>query len=103
MSLPKEAPNPERRSNAALLCLFIGFGLMGVSWLLGVGGVLTLALAGEEDLAAAAGGMAGLILLPLAAVLGFLFSVVGGVWLVLQVIADQAGAHQKDRYRDVER
>ncbi|MFZ4121035.1 MAG: hypothetical protein ACOYKM_05160 [Caulobacterales bacterium] len=103
MSQPKEAPNPERRSNAALMCLFIGLAMMGVAWLLGVGGVLTLALAGEGDLAAAAGGTAGLILLPLAAVLGFLFAVVGSVWLAIQVIADQTGAHHKDPYRDVER
>lgn len=103
MSQPKEPPNPERRSDAALLCLFIGFGLMGLAWLLGVGSVLAMAMSGETDIAVEAGGMAALILLPLTAVLGFVFALAGSIWLVIRVIADQTGAHHKDRYRDVER
>jgi hypothetical protein len=95
--------NPERRSDAALLCLCIGFGLMGFAWLLGVGGVLTTAFSGGWG-PAAASGLTAIILLPLMLACGALFAVVGGVWIVLHVLVDRGREHGGDRYsRDVER
>ena len=50
MSQP-EPPNPESRSNNAILCVGIGGGLLVLSWLLGIGGVLTTAVAGGDPAA----------------------------------------------------
>jgi hypothetical protein len=100
---PPEAPNPERRSDAALLCLCIGLGLMILSWFLGFGGVLAAALSGGSP-AAIAGGIGAFVGLVLAAVSGMLLSLVGVVWLIVRVIADQREDHAKERYsREVER
>lgn len=101
MSLP-EAPNPERRSNNALLCFCIGAGLTGLSYLLGVGTVIGVALGGGDP-ASLAGGFIAALALGLAAVCGFLLMFVGGVWMIVRVIADQRGDDAERRYRDVER
>ncbi|MDX2237853.1 MAG: hypothetical protein NW203_09855 [Hyphomonadaceae bacterium] len=105
MSQPEgsQTPNPERRSDAAILCLLIGAAMIGLAWLLGVGGVMALALSGGVD-GAAAGGLASLIILPLTAVAGFILCVIGGVWLFVQVVADSREHAGRERYgRDVER
>ncbi len=34
---------------------------------------------------------------------GFLLMLIGGIWMIGQVIADQSGGAEEKRYRDVER
>ncbi|MGE0829061.1 MAG: hypothetical protein AB7O04_06895 [Hyphomonadaceae bacterium] len=106
MSAPEhanETPNPERRSNAALLCFCIGVGLGGLAWVLGVGGLIAAALAGGSP-AAVVGGLFAAIALVLMGVAGGVLTLVGAIWLIIQVIADQRGADAKERYsREVER
>ncbi|MBI1250656.1 MAG: hypothetical protein GC189_04205 [Alphaproteobacteria bacterium] len=98
-----QRPNPERRSDAAILCFLIGAGLIGAAWLLGLGGVLAMALSGGAE-GAIAGGLASLILLPLTAAVGLLLLVIGGIWIVVRVIADSREHDAQERYsRDVER
>jgi membrane protein implicated in regulation of membrane protease activity len=100
MVQPK-APNPERRSNSALLCLCIGMGLVCLAWFLGVGGMIGMAFEGG---APAAGGLIALILLPLTGIVGAIMASFGAVWLIVRVIADQRQDHAKERYsREVER
>jgi hypothetical protein len=95
-----ETPNPEHKSNNAILCFSIGAGLLGLSWLLGFGSTLALALSGGA-LPAVAGGVGAMIAVVLAGVSGFILMAVGGVWMMVRVIADQRAS---DRYsRDVER
>lgn len=102
MSQP-EAPNPERRSDAALLCLMMGLGLLGLSWFLGFGAALAFAFSGGSP-GAFAGGLGALVGLFLAFGSGVVLSLIGGVWLIARVIADQREEHDKERYsRDVER
>lgn len=97
-----ERPNPERRSDSALLCFSIGVALVVLAWFLGVGGVLTAVLSGGAP-AAVAGGLAALILLPLTAIAGLVMALIGMIWLVFRVIVDQREAHANERYHDVER
>jgi hypothetical protein len=96
---PPEPPNPERKSNNAMLCLCVGLGLLVLTWLLGVGTAFTAALSG--GLAGAVVGVAGGIVLMLAAGAGVVLMFVGVIWTAVRVIADQRGA--PDRYRDVQR
>jgi hypothetical protein len=42
----------------------------------------------------------GLVLMGVA---GFVMMAIGGVWMVLRVVADQTGDASEKRYRDVER
>ncbi len=102
MALKGTARNPERRSDAALLCLCIGVGLIVLAWILGLGGLVAAAVAGQAP-ALAAGGIAALILLPLTVLSGLILALVGGIWLVVRVIADQSEAGARERYDDVER
>ncbi len=95
MSQPEEGQNPERRSTAALICLCVGGGLVWLAGFLGFGATLSAALQ-----ASAPGAAVGLLLgagiaAAGAGVLGFLLALVGGIWLVVQVIVDQTG---KDQY-----
>ena len=99
---PPETANPEARSNNALLCIGIGAGLIVLSWLLGIGGVLATVAAGGDP-TVAAGGIGMLIALPLAALSGFLLVIVGGVWMFARVVADQRNEASEKRYRDVQR
>lgn len=100
---PPEKPNPERRSDAALLCLCIGLGLMALAWVLGVGGVMATVLSGGSP-AAVAGGLGAFIGLLLASIAGMVLTLIGGIWIAIQVIADQTSEHSKERYsREVER
>jgi hypothetical protein len=96
---PAEGPNPERRSNNALLCFCIGAGLAGLAYLLGVGAVVAAAL-GAGDPAAVAGSVVAAIGLTLAALSGFVLMAIGAIWMLARVIADQSGDKS---YRDVER
>ena len=103
MPNPANMPNPERRSDAALLCLCIGLGLLVLAWFLGFGGVLATALSGGAP-AGVAGGLGAFVALMLTAVSGALLSLVGVVWVLVRVIADQREEHTKERYsREVER
>ncbi len=103
-----ETPNPERRSNSALLCLCLGMALVGLAWFLGVGGMIGLAFSGG---APAAGGIIALILVPLTGIVGAIMASFGAimasfgaVWLIIRVIADQRQDHARERYsREVER
>lgn len=97
-----DAPNPERRSNNALLCFCIGAGLAGLAYILGVGAVVGAAF-GAGDPAIIAGSLGAAVALTLAALSGIALMVVGGIWMVLRVIADQRGDVSEKRYRDVER
>ena len=99
---PPELPNPERRSDAALLCLGLGALLVGLSWLMGVGGVLAAALSRGAG-AGVAGGVAAMIALPILAFCGGVLMIVGAIWIIARVIADQRADHAKDRYKDVQR
>jgi hypothetical protein len=96
-----ETPNPERRSNAAMWCLSIGVALMVVSWFLGVGGVISAAASGGDPWVLG-GGVFALALMALCLVGGGVLSLVGIVWIFVQVIADARG-EDKDRYKNVER
>ena len=95
-------PNPEQRSNGALLCFAIGAGLVVLSWFLGIGGVLTTALSGGDP-AAVAGGIGMLIALPLTAVAGIILALVGGFWMMARVVADSRDGSEEKRYRDIQR
>ena len=97
-----EPPNPEQRSNGALLCLSIGAGLVVLSWFLGIGGVLTTAFGGGDP-AAMAGGIGMLIALPLTALAGIILAVIGGVWMLARVVADSRDDGEEKRYRDIQR
>ena len=98
-----EKPNPERRSDSAVLCFSIGLGLIALSWFLGFGGALGMIFSGGWT-PAVAGGLTAFILVPVTGLLGALFVVVGLAWMVVRVIVDQRRDHATDRYsRDVER
>jgi hypothetical protein len=99
---PPEPPNPERRSNNAILCFSIGAGLAILAYVLGVGAVIGAALSGGDP-AAVVGGALAAIGLALAGVSGFIMMLVGGIWMLVQVIADQTSDASEKRYRNIER
>jgi hypothetical protein len=88
-STPQD-PSPERRSDSALLCFCIGIGLLGLTWLMGLGGVIALALAGNGA-ALIAGGMMTFLLIPLVAASGAILALIGGIWMIVRVVADSGG------------
>jgi len=96
-----EPPNPERRSNNAMLCLGMGLGLLLLSWFLGVGAAFTAAFSG--GLAGVAMGVIGGVALMLAACSGIVLMFVGVVWIVIRVISDQTTDESRQRYKDVQR
>jgi hypothetical protein len=97
-----EGPNPERRSTNAILCFCIGAALAGVAWFFGVGTVIGAALSGGNP-AVVVGGVIMAIGLVLAGIAGGVMMLIGTIWMVIQVIADQTGEKSEKRYRDVER
>ncbi|MGE0740006.1 MAG: hypothetical protein AB7O98_01595 [Hyphomonadaceae bacterium] len=101
MSQP-EGRNPEHRSSNAMLCFCLGAGLATLAYVLGVGAVLATAFSGGDP-AIVVGSIFGAIGLVLLGFGGFVLMLVGGVWMVLRVIADQRGDAAEKRYRDVER
>ncbi|MEZ5996548.1 MAG: hypothetical protein R3C25_12445 [Hyphomonadaceae bacterium] len=99
---PSEGPNPERRSNNAILCFCIGVGAIALAQFLGMSAVIGAAIAGTDP-AVAIGSVAAVIGVALLGVAGFVLAAIGGVWMLVQVIADQRGEPGEQRYRDIER
>lgn len=98
-----DGKNPEHRSNNAILCFCLGAALCAGAYFLGVGAVMAAAFTGGGDPAIAAGGVFAAIGLVLMGVSGFVLMAVGGIWMLLRVIADQSGDANEKRYRNVER
>jgi hypothetical protein len=94
--------NPERRSTGAVICFCAGALMAGAAWLFGVGAVIGAAFSGGDP-ALVVGSIVAAIGLSLLAGFGFLLMLIGGVWMLIQVIADQSGDAEEKRYRDVER
>lgn len=92
--------NPEQRSNGAIWLIVLGLGLGAIAYALGVGAMLTAWLTGGDPVGIAGSiGMA--VAMPITFVVGVILSLIGGIWLVIQVIAD---GRAPDKYsRDVER
>jgi hypothetical protein len=101
MSQP-EAPNPEHRSNNAMLCFCIGAGMCVAAYFLGIGAVIATAATGGNPVAVV-GSLFALISLGLLGASGFILMLVGGIWMIARVIADQAGDSDEKRYRNIER
>jgi hypothetical protein len=101
MSQP-EGLNPERRSNGAMICFCAGIGLGILAWFLGIGPVMGAALSGNDP-AFVVGGIFAAIALGLLGFSAFVLMLIGGVWMIVQVIADQRGEASEKRYRNVER
>lgn len=99
---PSNPPNPEHRSSNALWCFCLGAGLCIAAYFLGIGAVMAAAFSGGDP-AVVIGSMFGVIGIVLLGVSGFVLALVGGVWMVLRVIADQTGDASEKRYRDVNR
>ena len=76
--------------------------MAGAAWLFGVGAVIGAAFSGGDP-AVVVGSIVAAIGLSLLAGFGFLLMLIGGVWMLIQVIADQSGDAEGKRYRDVER
>ena len=79
-----------------------GLGLCALAYFLGVGAILGAAFTGGDP-AIVAGGLLAAIGLGLSLVVGFVLMIIGGIWMIGQVIADQSGGAEEKRYRDVER
>jgi hypothetical protein len=99
---PPEGRNPEHRSSNAMLCFCIGAGLCTLAYFLGVGAVIGAALSGGDP-AIVVGGLFAAIGLGLAAASGVVLMLIGGIWMIVQVIADQSSDATEKRYRDIER
>lgn len=83
-----------------MLLFCAGIGLCVLAYFLGIGAVVGVAMSGGDP-AVAVGSMFGVIGVVLMGIVGALLALVGGVWMVVRVIADQTG--EDARYRDVER
>ena len=79
-----------------------GAGLCTLAYFLGVGTVIGAALSGGDP-ALVVGSVVAAIGLALSVVVGIVLMIIGGVWMIGQVIADQSGGAEEKRYRDVER
>jgi hypothetical protein len=97
-----EGRNPEHRSSSAMLVFCTGAGLCALAYFLGIGAVIGAALTGGNP-ALVVGGLFAAIGLVLGTIGGLLLMLIGGVWMIGQVIADQSGGAEEKRYRDVER
>ncbi len=102
MAPPEPKRNPERRTTNAILLFCIGAGLAFLAWFLGVGTVIGAALTGGDP-AVVVGGAIAAIALVIAGAVGGLLMLIGTIWMLIQVIADQTGESSEKRYRDVER
>jgi hypothetical protein len=101
MSQP-EGPNLEHRSNNAMLCFCIGAGMCIVAYFLGIGAVIATAASGGNPVAVV-GSLFAAISLALLGVSGIVLALIGGIWMIARVIADQAGDSREKRYRNIER
>lgn len=97
-----EGRNPEHRSSSAMLLFCIGAGLCVLAYFLGVGAVIGAVMTGGDP-ALVVGGLLAAIGLSLSVAVGLLLMLIGGVWMIVQVIADQSSGAEEKRYRDVER
>ncbi len=79
-----------------------GAGLCALAYFLGVGAVIGALFTGGDP-ALVVGGLLAAIALGLATAVGLLLMLIGGIWMVGQVIADQSGGADEKRYRDIER
>lgn len=79
-----------------------GVGLCALAYFLGVGAIIGAAFTGGNP-AVVAGGLLAAIGLALSTVVGFLLMLIGGVWMIGQVLADQSDSAEEKRYRDIER
>ncbi|MFO1016358.1 MAG: hypothetical protein U1E03_02100 [Hyphomonadaceae bacterium] len=98
-----EQPNPEHRSNNAILCFCIGAGLCGLAYVLGIGAVLGAAFGGGDPAVVVAGGIFAAIGIAFAGIAGAVMMFIGGVWMLARVVADQTGDSEEKRYRNIER
>jgi len=99
---PSNPRNLERRSSGAMITFCAGAGFCILAYFLGIGAVLGAALSGGDP-AMVAGSIFGAIGVAIMGVIGFIMLLVGGVWMIIQVVADQSGGVEEKRYRDVER
>ncbi|GIK50748.1 MAG: hypothetical protein KJZ75_15130 [Hyphomonadaceae bacterium] len=99
---PSDRPNPEQRSNNAMLVFCAGAGLCILAYVLGVGAVIGAAFSGGDP-AVVVGSVFGAVGVALMGVVGVLMLIVGGVWMIVRVIADQSGGAEEKRYRDIQR
>lgn len=99
---PPNARNPEHRSSGPMILFCTGAGLCVLAYFLGVGAVIGAMFTGGDP-ALVVGGLLAAISLGIATVLGLVLMLIGGVWMIGQVIADQSGGAEEKRYRDVER
>lgn len=79
-----------------------GAGLCALAYFLGVGAIIGAAFTGGDP-AIVAGGLFAAIGIGLSLIVGFILMLIGGIWMIAQVIADQSGGAEEKRYRDVER
>lgn len=89
-----EDPSPEGKSNNAMLCFCIGLGCAALAYFLGFGAAFGALMLGDDP-GAAVGGVFAFIGIVLLGVSGFVLMVVGGVWMIVRVVADQSAG---DRY-----
>jgi drug/metabolite transporter (DMT)-like permease len=99
---PPDAPNPERRSNVAMICFCLGLGLCILAYMLGIGAVIGAAMSGGDP-AIVVGSIFAAFGIAMLGLLGVILVVVGGIWMIAQVVADQSGNAEEKRYRDIER
>ncbi|MGD9981318.1 MAG: hypothetical protein AB7H66_08120 [Hyphomonadaceae bacterium] len=97
-----EGRNPEHRSSSAMLLFCTGAGLCVLAYFLGVGAVIGAVMTGGNP-AVVVGGVLAAIGLALATSVGVLLMLIGGVWMIVQVIADQSSDASEKRYRNIER
>jgi hypothetical protein len=99
---PPEGRNLEHRSSSPMILFCTGAGLCMLAYFLGVGAIIGAAFTGGDP-AVVAGGLLAAIGLALSTVVGFLLMLIGGIWMIGQVLADQSGGTEEKRYRNIER
>ena len=99
---PPDSRNPEHRSSNSMIVFCTGAGLCALAYFLGVGALIGALISGGDP-ALVVGGIFAAIALGLTTVVGFALMLIGGIWMIGQVIADQSGGAEEKRYRDVER
>ena len=99
---PPNARNPEHRSSNSMILFCTGAGLCTLAYFLGVGAVIGALVSGGDPVMVV-GSVFAAIALGLATAIGLLLMLIGGVWMIGQVIADQSGGADEKRYRDIER